>query len=83
LTILLHLTIMRYILRPRAVVFQKEYGDLYISYVVLFSPKDIAKLKTGAKLNFTFRLSAIRAFSAGVEMRGVVASMKSDVKKSK
>jgi hypothetical protein len=74
---------LRMLKNQREVVFQKEYGDLYVSYVVLFSTKDIAKLKSGAKLTFTFRLSAIRASSAGIEMRGVVASIKSDVKKSK
>lgn len=74
---------MRVLKNQQEVVCEKTYDGMYVSYVVLFTTKDIAHLKSGGKVNFTFRVSAIRMFKEGVEMRGVVAAVAPGGKKSK
>lgn len=66
------------------VVFQKTYGDLYTSYVVLFPAKDVARLKPGATIGFTFRVSALRIYpGSGIEVRGVATGMSRGTRKSR
>ena len=73
----------RMLSNQQEVVFEKNDKDLYVSYVVLFSTKDIATLTKGGKVTFTFRVSALRVFSVGFEMRGVATAIRPEAKKTK